>query len=389
MTFDFETIADATDYGFGTDYNPKHTVMAGAQLHVKTAPCIISALERFVSAGLYGWTSSDDELYLNTITDWMKQVRRWNIHNDWIVPSYGTLQAICAAIRAFTAVGDGIILQEPVYFLYNKAIENCGRKLVSNTLLLEGDHYKMDFDDLEDKLSKPENSLMILCNPHNPIMDIWEKDTLAHVAQLAKKHGVLVVVDEIFAEHVFDAHLMTPFATIEDAKDNCIVCTSIGKAFNFTGASHANIIIPNPEIRKVYKTQRDSDHYGSLSPFMRTALIAGYSQEGYDWIQALLDFSHSNVQQFSDFINRNMAGTKICRQRAGTLVWVDLRKLGLDENQLADLFAQANISPDMGTRYGKSGNGFVRLQLGISKKELTPALERLGKSAAQVLSQSI
>ena len=181
MSFDFQTLADAIDYGFGTGFRPDYTVMAGAQLHVKTAPCIIDALTRFSQAGLYGWTDSDDPLYIRAVVNWMAKVRGWEIEPSWIVPSYGILQAI----RAFTQPGDGIIVQQPVYLLYARAIANCGRKLVDSPLQLRGDRYEMDFADLEEKMAAPENKLMLLCNPHNPTMDVWEREDLERVAALA------------------------------------------------------------------------------------------------------------------------------------------------------------------------------------------------------------
>lgn len=208
MSFDFQTLADAIDYGFGTGFRPDYTVMAGAQLHVKTAPCIIDALTRFSQSGLYGWTDSDDPLYIRAVVNWMAKVRGWEIEPSWIVPSYGILQAMCASIRAFTQPGDGIIVQQPVYLLYARAIANCGRKLVDSPLQLRGDRYEMDFADLEEKMAAPENKLMLLCNPHNPTMDVWEREDLERVAALAQKHHVLVVADEIFAEHVVAPGLM-------------------------------------------------------------------------------------------------------------------------------------------------------------------------------------
>ena len=129
--FDFETIADSIDYGFGTDFSMEHTMMAGAQLHVKTAPSVIRALKGLSEAGLFGWTPSDEEKYINATVNWMKTVREWNVRKDWIVPSYGILQAMCTSIRAFTDPGDGIIIQPPVYLLYARAIDRCGRNLVN------------------------------------------------------------------------------------------------------------------------------------------------------------------------------------------------------------------------------------------------------------------
>ena len=383
MSFDFTTVADSIDYGFGTGFRPDYTVMAGTQLHVKTAPCVIDALTRLSQAGLYGWTSSSEPRYIQAIVDWMARIRNWSIQPEWIVPSYGILQGMCASIRAFTQPGDGVIVQQPVYLLYARAIANCGRKLVDSPLRQNGDHYEMDFADLEAKMAAPENKLMLLCNPHNPIMDVWERADLERVAALAKRHNVLVVVDEIFAEHVWQGGLMTPYGSLPDALDHCIVCTSLGKAFNFTGTSHANLIIPNEAIREAYRTQRDADHYGSLSPFMRAALLAAYTDEGKEWIDALMAFTRENEALVRDCFARCLPSVQVLRHRAGTLLWADFRGLGLTEPELEQFFLSAGVEPDLGSKYGAAGTGFLRLQIGMPQSELTGALARLEAAARQ------
>lgn len=382
MNYDFETIADSIDYGFGTSFREDYTMMAGAQLHVKTAPCIINALTRLVQSGLYGWTSSSDEQYLTAIVNWMRDIRSWDIRPEWIVPSYGTLQGICACIRAFTEPGDGIIVQQPVYVLYNRCITNCGRRLIDNTLIRKGDTYEMDFADLERKMQDPRNKLMLLCNPHNPIMDVWGKADLEKVASLAKQYGVIVVADEIFAEHVILPEGITPYATVENAFDHCVICTSLGKAFNFTGTSHANIIIPNETLRARYTTQRDSDHYGSLSPFMRTALLAAYTPDGKAWIDALMDFNKGNEQIVREFFKKNFPQVTIFRHSAGTLLWADFRAVGTEE-EVFELFRSAGVEPDMGSKYGEPGRGYMRMQIGMPRHELMSALDRIRAAAAK------
>ena len=288
---------------------------------------------------------------------------------------------MCASIRAFTQPGDGIIVQRPVYLLYARAIANCGRKLVDSPLKLRGDRYEMDFAGLEEKMAVPENKLMLLCNPHNPTMDVWERTDLERVAALAKKHHVLVVADEIFAEHVWQPGLMVPYAAVPDALDNCIIGTSLGKAFNFTGTSHSNVIIPNADIRKAYRAQRDADHYGSLSPFMRVAVLAAYTDAGKAWIDELMDLVHENESLVRDCFARCMPAVRLLRHRAGTLVWADFRGLGLLEPELEQFFLSAGVEPDLGSKYGAAGTGFLRLQIGMPRAELTGALTRLEAAA--------
>lgn len=377
MHYDFETIADSIDYGFGVDWREDYTMMAGAQLHVKTAPCIINALTGLVQKGLYGWTPSDGEDYLNAVSNWMRDVRKWQIKNEWIVPSYGILQAMCACMRAFTEPGDRVLVQEPVYLLYARAIERCGRVLVNNPLRYDGaGAYSMDFEDLENRMRDPRVKLMLLCSPHNPTMDAWDREDLSRVARLARENGVLVVADEIYAEQVIGDAEDVPYGSLEDAVDNCVICTSIGKAFNFTGTSHANIIIPNRELRERYITQRNADHYGSLSPFMRTAVLAAYTNEGKDWIDALMQFTAGNERILRDFIARVFPSVRVCRHRAGTLLWADFRSVGTEE-EIEELFLAAGVEPDLGSKYGEAGRGFLRLQFGMPVRELQGALNRL------------
>ncbi len=382
--FDFETIADAADVDLGTPYNPFVTNMSGAQLHFKTAPCVIDALVSRAASGLYGWTRSDVPQYLEAVSCWMSAFRDWKIETEWIVPSYGILQAMCAAIRAFTREGDGIIIQPPVYVLYDRIIKRTGRKKVTNPLLYRNGKYAMDFENLENLMAKPENKLMLLCNPHNPIMSVWEEADLARVAALARKYGVLIVSDEIFAEHAFYGSRVIPFSQIEGASELAIVCTSIGKSFNFTGFSHANIIIPNEKIRESFINQRDADHYGSINPFIYTAVLAAYTPEGMDWIRALISFVEENIRYARAFMARYFPMVTVCEHKAGTLLWMDFRALGLSEDGLYSFLKdEAGILVDRGSEYGEEGTGFIRMQLGIPRRELEEALERLLAAGAK------
>lgn len=383
MIFDFETVADASGIDTGTVFDPKLTMMGGAQLHFKTAPCVIDALTKRAQTGLFGYTESYLPGYLSSIVSWMQDVRGWAVSPDWIVPSYGTLHAMSTAIRAFTDPGDGVIVQPPVYVLYDRVLSRTGRARVSNPLILKDGCYRMDLDHLETCMKDPDNKLMLLCNPHNPIMDVWEKEDLLHVAELARRYGVLVIADEIFAEHVFQGVEMTPYASLAPARDNCIICTSIGKAFNFTGTSHANIIIPDRTLRKRYTVQRDEDHYGSLSPFMYTAVMAAYTPDGKAWIDALLEHVKVRKERVQDFLSENLPEAAVCRHRAGTLLWLDFRKITPDEDSLHRRLKEAGVIMDRGSKYGVQGELFARMQIGMPDSELSGALARMAQALSR------
>lgn len=347
---------------------------SGAELDVKAAPCIRKALSDRALGGIYGYTKAD-RAYYDAVTGWMKMRRGWEVKPEWVVPSYGTMQTICTAIRAFTDEGDGIIVQPPVYVLYDREIRRTKRVMVNNPLIYENGCYRMDFEQLESVMKKPENKLMILCNPHNPIMDVWERKDLERVADLAETYGVLVVADEIFAEHTYGERL-TPYAEV--GTGSCIVATSLGKAFNFTGSSHANAIIPDKVIREAYIEQRNSDHFGSIDPFIYTALLAAYTEEGGRWIDALLEYSAENIRMVTEFFHRYFPQVTVCRHRAGTLLWVDFNGFGMEEKELQRLLQEeALFLCDTGSIYGKEGTNFVRIEVGTPRKLLKEALDRL------------
>lgn len=347
---------------------------SGAELDMKTAPCIVRALEERARNGLYGYTLADDA-YLHSLTNWLSSERCWDIEDAWIVPTYGIIQALNCAIRAYTNPGDGVLIQSPTYHMYAKDALLNGRRVVENPLLYQDGVYSIDFADLERKMSDPSVRLMVLCNPQNPIMDVWERDDLLRIGELARRYHVVVFSDEIFAEHTYIGPI-PPYGQL--CPDTAVVLTSLGKAFNFTGFSHGNAIIPNEELRAAFVAQRDIDHFGSIDPFIYAAQVAAYTEEGKAWLRALLDYAGENGRLLRAFMAEHFPDVTCCRQRGGTLIWLDLHSLGMEEDELhAFLEKEARFQSDWGSIYGTGGDQFTRIELGTPRANLTAALDRL------------
>lgn len=383
MNFDFDTLVDRRDSGNMKDIilpEPVRRVggitYSGAEMDFKTAPVIIEALTRKAQGGLYGYTLCDQN-YLDVVVAWMQQQRNWKIQPDWVIPTYGTIQALCAAVRAFTDPGDGVIIQTPVYMRYKADIELNNRSAIPNPLLYRQGKYAMDFDHLELCMAQASNKMLVLCNPHNPIAKVWPRPDLERLAALAKKYHVLVFTDEIFAEVIFPGHECLPYSTISGALDNCIVSTSLGKAFNFTGFSHANMIIPNPDIRRAFRKQRDIDHYGSIDPFLYAAISAAY-REGGPWLEAMVKYVYQNARLIGDFFAKNLPQLTVVEAEGSYVIWIDWRSLGLSEDALFDfLVNEAYLDLDHGSEYGVEGIGFTRMNIAAPRAEIEKSLARL------------
>lgn len=390
MGYDFDTLADRRNAANMKYMDAPATVLqaggisfCGAEMDFKTAPEIIRALVDKAENGLYGFTVVDDE-YLDATANWMKERRNFEIEKEWVLPTYGTLQSIAAAIRAFSDEGDGVVIQPPVYMLYNRVITLNKRVIVENKLHYDQGQYQMDFARLEQCFSLESTKIMILCNPHNPIGKVWDRETLTTLAILARKYGVLVISDEIFAEIVFENHYTVPYVTIEEAREHAMVTTSLGKTFNFTGFSHANVIIPSEEIRLRLKRQKEIDHYGSMNPFVRQAVVAAYTQ-GHRWLEEMIAYVYVNVRLLCAFFNKYMPQVTVSEPQGTFLVWIDWNGLGMDEDALnVFLVQEAALDLDRGSRFGAGGTGFSRMNLATPRAQLESSLARLLAAAERM-----
>ncbi len=229
---------------------------------------------------------------------------------------------------------DGIIVQPPVYYRYKQAADRTGRKTIYNPLKLVNGRYEMDFGSLERCMENPNNRLMILCNPHNPIGQIWSREDFAKVARLARQYDVTVFSDEIFAETVYNDHVVQPYSEAPDAWEHAIVSTSLGKAFSLTGVNFANLIIPNRELRERFIIQRNADHYGSIDPLAHAAMLSAYTDEGARWVQAMNGYVLDNIRLVRCFFEKYLPQVHAFENEGAFVLWIDWRSLGLSQSKL-------------------------------------------------------
>lgn len=350
---------------------------AAAEMDFPTAPSIIRSVTEMVQKGIFGFTLITDE-YRERVKWWMKNARQWEIDPAWIVPTMGTIHSVATAIRMTTREGEGVIVQNPGYHRYAQAANRLHRKVAVNHLREENGRYTMDFEDLERCMAEPQNKLLVICNPHNPTARVWTREELTEVGRLAQKYGVVVFSDEIFAEVTYDGHRTVPLLEIEEGRAWMIVCTSLGKCFNFTGVNHANVLIADEDLRRRFAMQRDADHYGSLEPFAYASVMGAYTQEGLDWknqMNALVDENRRDVlRAFEGKLAPNyvfpIEGTYVC--------WIHFRALEARRTCVKEfLESEALLSLDGGQDYDEACGYYCRMNLATTREQMTLALERL------------
>ena len=360
--------------------SPDIVPLSVADMEFRSPPAIVQALEEMARSGLWGYAGWGDRYY-NAIRSWVSRRYGWEVQREWIIRTTGVVHGINAAVRAFTSPGDGIVIQTPVYPPFYRAVRENGRTLLENPLKLVDGHYQMDFDDLEDKLSRPTTTAMILCSPHNPVGRVWTRAELQRVGDLCLAHGVFMISDEIHCDLCQPDHPHTVYASLGEAyAQQCVIGMAASKTFSLAGLACGNMIVPDGANQAKLAAEVARSGAYSNSSFGTLALEVGYEQ-CEPWLNDLLAYLRGNYQYLKDFLARHFPQVWVAPLEGTYLAWMDFSALGLDDKALARFLEQeAKLYLSHGINYG--GPGFMRLNLACSRAVLTAALDRL-LSAAQ------
>lgn len=273
MKYDFDRMVNR----YGTDcykwdmitkrkLDPNTLPLWVADMDFETVPEVKERLKEVAERGIYGYSMLGDGYY-DALKNWFSTRFNWQIENDWVIATPGVVFALAAAVRAYTKEGDSVMIQRPVYHPFTNVVKENGRKLVNNPLVLENGKYHMDYEDMERKITEEQVKLFLLCSPHNPVSRVWTKEELCKTAEICKKHGVIMIVDEIHCDFVYEGYHHTSFGTLSEYADNAVICTAPSKTFNLAELQLSNIMIPNPELRKPFQNEMNKVFYSDANLF--------------------------------------------------------------------------------------------------------------------------
>jgi len=382
MTYNFDEIIDRTNTNsvkfdlreqlFGRkDIIP----MWVADMDFKTPDFIVDIVKKRAEHEIFGYSYRSDS-YFDALINWVKRRHNWKINKEWIAFSPGVVPAVNMAIQAFTKLNDGIIIQPPVYFPFFSAIENNNRKVLTNPLKLENGRYNINFDDLAEKA--PKAKMIIISNPHNPGGSVWTKKELTKLANICIKNNVLIISDEIHCDLVYRNYKYTPIASINnEIANNTLSFLAASKTFNIAGLATASVVCSNNSLLQRYNNIVEQIHIGSGNVFGSIASEAAYNN-GDIWLDELLQYLSNNITYAEKFIKKNIPGISLIKPEGTYLIWLDCRKLNLDQNCLKDFFInEAGIGLNDGLAFGIEGEGFMRMNIACPKEILVKALNQI------------
>lgn len=382
--FDFDTVTDRTGtdsvkYDFAESYGKEKDLlpMWVADMDFQTAPEIVEALTRRVRHGIFGYTESK-EGYFQAVQGWYASHFQWRVQKDWLVKTPGVVFALAMAVRAFTKEGEGVLIQQPVYYPFGRVITENGRRLVNNPLKLQDGHYEIDFEDFERKISDEKVKLFLLCSPHNPVGRVWKEWELRRMGELCKKYGVLVVSDEIHSDFVWQDHQHRVFVSLSPEYEKMTVtCTAPSKTFNLAGLQVSNIFIPNPELKVHFCREIGAVGYEEINTLGLLACQTAY-ESGEAWLLEVKKYIWGNFLFLKDFLERELPKVRVCTPEGTYLVWLDFRAYGLTEEELEKrIVEKARLWLDRGAMFGPEGEGFERVNIACPRATLKKALVQL------------
>ena len=383
MKYDFDTILDRQHTNSEKwDVKPGELPMTTADMDFKTAPEIMQAMKDKINAGAFGYEYPSQE-YFDAVAHWYKIEHNAEAQTSWMRFATGVIPSITASVNHLSHTGDNVLLMEPVYNTFYNSILNSGRHALASQLKYDRSTYtySVDWDDLEEKMSNPLTTLMILCNPHNPTGYVWSRDELMRIIKLAQKYGVIVISDEIHGDLVLKGPDYTPtFSLPEEYRQNLVTLVSTSKTFNVAALHAATGIVANPILREHFTRAINKYEVAEPNLLAIPGTIAAYTQ-GADWLHQLKKYLLDNREYLEQFISDNLPQLHVVPGTSTYLVWIDVSEVTKDSNALAQKIRQETgliINP--GTYYHGNGNEFIRINIAYPLAQIKDGLTRLAKA---------
>ena len=350
-----------------------------ADMDFKTSSYVEDAVIERTRHGIFGYSDGQEE-YFHAVAGWMSRHHNWKVEPGWLIKTPGVVFALAMAVKAYTEVGDCVLIQQPVYYPFSEVIEDNGRVVVSNDLYLGKDNrYHIDFEDFEKKIAEHHIKLFFLCNPHNPSGRVFTTEELTRMGDICLKHGVIVVSDEIHNDFVFKGE-HTVFASVKkEYEDISVICTSPSKTFNLASMLISNIFIPNRKLKQRFRHEVDAAGISQLSVLGLVATKTAY-EKGDEWYGRMLEYVNNNIIYVKKYVEAYLPGVKAIDGEGTYLVWLDFRGTGIETEELERrIIYDAKLWLDSGKIFGKTGAGFQRINVAAPRKVVTECLERIRK----------
>ena len=372
--FDFDRSINRlnTDSNKWSKYPPDVLALWVADMDFAVAPPILDALQQRLSHPVLGYAVADPALR-QQIAAYVQARYHWSIKPQDVVLLPGVEPGFNMALKAFCQAGDQVMMHTPVYKPLLQAPEFWG--LHRHDLPLHPDpRIALDLEAFD--RAAAQSSAWMLCNPHNPLGRVFERDTLLKLAQSCIAHNTLIISDEIHCDLLYDDRRHTPIASLSpQIAKRTITLMSASKTYNIAGLKTAFAIILDPELRQRF----DQSRLGMVDSVNLMGLQATQAALAHcgPWREALLRYLQSNRDVLVQSVARLLPGVVLHAPQATFLAWLDCSALKLGQDAQNFFLEHAHVALSPGLDFGSSSDQWVRLNFGCTRALLSQALARM------------
>ena len=332
--------------------------------------CIQDAIANYVKTTPLGYTMTNPN-YLDAVINWYKCRHNCNLSKDWLTSAPNVITGLMWSIGAFTKTNDTITVLSPVYGAFDTSASDAQRHIVPIDMRRTTDNrYTVDYDAFESTIIQQDVKLFIHCNPHNPVGHVWTEAEMAQLFSICKRHDVLIISDEIHQDLITGPIPFRSALSVSNGAyaDNMITMSSVSKSFNMASLHHAEVIIPNDELRSQYNTYKALVYHTDSDVIAEAAITAAYTHpEAKTWLNAALTVIRENYEYLCRELLSALPKLRISPMDGTYLAWIDFGAYVMADD-MHDVFEnQCRIAPSFGEWFGgESYATFVRLNLATS-----------------------
>ena len=347
-----------------------------ADMDFEVLPEIRQTVHDYAEQLVYGYTYASDGL-IEAVQNWEEKQHGYRFEKDALVFIEGVVPAISTAIQAFTKEGEAVLINTPVYPPFARSIKLNNRRLITNSLVEKDGLFEIDFDQLEKDFVEEDVKLYVLCNPHNPGGRVWEKEVLEKIGQLCKKHGVLLVSDEIHQDLALFGNKHQSFNTVnEDFKEFSLILSSATKTFNIAGTKNSYAIIENPKLRVAFQKRQLANNQHEISGLGYLATEAAY-RSGENWLTELKELIEKHINYVVDVFGKETK-IKVMKPQGTYLIWLDFSAYDISDEELRSLLRdEAKVILNRGLDFGEEGALHARLNVAMPTSVLEEVCQRI------------
>lgn len=352
-----------------------------ADMNFPTVPTIPEAIINRAKHPAYGYFSLRDEYY-DSIIRWQKNRNSvTGLGRECIGYENGVLGGVISALNVFCSKGDKVLLHTPTYIGFTSALGNNGYEMVLSPLKKDPDNiWRMDFEDMEEKIRKEKIHAAVFCSPHNPCGRVWERWELEKAMELFRKYDVYVVSDEIWSDIILAGHHHIPTQSVsEDARMRTVAMYAPSKTFNLAGLVGSYHIIYNPWIRDRVMKESSLCHYNDANVLSMHALMGAYRQEGEEWVDELCAVITENVEYACAHIEKHYPGVTVSRPQGTYMLFLDCEEWCRSHDMTLEELEKAGWDVGVIWQDGKMFHGeySIRMNLALPLSRVKEAFRRL------------